>query len=219
MPEQSEHLTGDGFGSRQPTSHERMTGLPWDASYHHGSPPWDIGRPQPVVERLAAEGGLSGSVLDAGCGTGENTLHIAALGSSVLGVDIAETAIAQARAKARDRGIAAEFAVADALELGRLARTFETVLDCALCHTFDVAERPEYAASIASATAPGGTLYVLCFSDEGEDIGPHPLSRDELEAAFDRGIGWVVAAVERSRLVTRYHREGAAAWFATIHRL
>jgi SAM-dependent methyltransferase len=196
-----------------------MTGLLWDASYHHGAPPWDIGRPQPVVERLAAEGGFSGSVLDVGCGTGENTLHVAARGSAVLGVDIAETAIAQARAKAADRGIAAEFAVADALELGRLGRTFATALDCALCHTFDAAERPEYAATFASATTPGGTLYVLCFSDEGDDIGPHPVRRDELEAAFDHGTGWAVAAIEPSALVTRYHQDGAAAWIATIRRL
>jgi hypothetical protein len=108
--------------------------------------------------------------------------------------------------------------VADALDLGRLGRTFETVLDCALCHTFDGEERPRYAASVATATTHGGTLYVLCFSDEGDDIGPHPVSRDELGAAFNRGTGWALAAVEPSRVVTWYHADGATAWFATIHR-
>jgi SAM-dependent methyltransferase len=29
----------DPFGGREPTSHERMTGLPWDASYHDGHAP------------------------------------------------------------------------------------------------------------------------------------------------------------------------------------
>jgi 2-polyprenyl-3-methyl-5-hydroxy-6-metoxy-1,4-benzoquinol methylase len=33
----------------------------------------------------------------AGCGTGENALHVASLGLSVLGVDVAETALAIAR--------------------------------------------------------------------------------------------------------------------------
>src|SRR5262245_38183326 len=70
----------DPFAGRQPTSHERMSGQPWDASYHGGPAPWDIGRPQPAVVRLAAAGGFAGEVLDAGCGTGENTLHIASLG-------------------------------------------------------------------------------------------------------------------------------------------
>ena len=88
---------GDPFGGRHPTSHERMTGLPWDASYHNDAPaPWDTGRPQPAIVRLASEGGFAGAVLDAGCGTGENALHVASLGLSVLGVDVAEMALASA---------------------------------------------------------------------------------------------------------------------------
>src|SRR5690349_1328384 len=106
-------LPDDPFRGRQPTSHERMTGLPWDASYHSGAAPWDIGRPQPAIVRLASEGRFTGSVLDAGCGTGENSLHVASLRLSVLGIDVAETALAIARKKAAERGIAAEFAVAD----------------------------------------------------------------------------------------------------------
>ena len=30
-----------------------MTGLPWDASYADGPAPWDVGRPQPAVVRVA----------------------------------------------------------------------------------------------------------------------------------------------------------------------
>ncbi|MGH9408260.1 MAG: HAD family hydrolase, partial [Vicinamibacterales bacterium] len=67
-----EPVADDPFDDRSPTSHERMTGLPWDASYHHGPPPWDIGQPQPAIMRVASEGGFAGAVLDAGCGTGEN---------------------------------------------------------------------------------------------------------------------------------------------------
>ena len=85
MPERSGAPTGDPFGGREPTSHERMTGQPWDASYHDGPAPWDIGRPQPAIVRLAADGGFAGAVLDAGCGTGENALHVASLGLPVLG--------------------------------------------------------------------------------------------------------------------------------------
>jgi SAM-dependent methyltransferase len=193
-----------------------MTGLPWDASYHDGPAPWDTGQPQPAVVRLAAAGGFTGAVLDAGCGTGENALHVAALGVPVLGFDVAGTALAMARAKAAGRGIEAEFVLADALQLGRLGRTFDTVLDCGLFHTFDAAERPGYVASLASVTEPGGTLYVLCFSDEGPDTGPHPVSRDELSAAFGPGSGWQVAAIEPDRVQTRYHDDGAPAWFATV---
>jgi SAM-dependent methyltransferase len=197
-----------------------MTGQPWDASYLDGPAPWDVGRPQPAVVRIAAEGGFTGAVLDVGCGTGENTLHVAALGLPVLGVDVAGTALTIAREKADDRGIAVEFAVADALRLDRLGRTFTTVLDCGLFHTLDDDERLGYAASLAAVTAHGGTLHLLCFSEEGPDTGPHPVSRDELGAAFAPGAGWEVAEIRPDRILTRFHDDdGAPAWSATIRRI
>src|SRR5947207_6952245 len=143
--EQSRTVADDPFNDRQSTSHERMTGLPWDASYQDGPAPWDIDRPQPAVVRLASKNGFTGPVLDAGCGTGENALHVASLGLSVLGVDVAETALAIAQQKAHDRGIKVEFATADACKLECLRRKFDTVLDCGLFHTFDGDARPRYA--------------------------------------------------------------------------
>jgi SAM-dependent methyltransferase len=188
-----------------------MSGQPWDASYHDGPAPWDVGGPQPAVMRLS----FTGNVLDAGCGTGENTLHIASLGLRVLGIDVAETALTIARQTANERGLYAEFAEADALQLERLGRTFDTVLDCGLFHSFDRDERVRYAASLASVIDRDGTLYVLCFSDEGSDRGPHPVSQEEIRAAFD---GWNVVAIDAERLLTRFHDNGAAAWLATIKR-
>lgn len=167
---------------------------------------------------MASEGAFAGAVLDAGCGTGENALHVASLGVSVLGIDVAETALTIAREKAADRGIEAEFAAADAFHLERLGRTFDTVLDCGLFHSFDGNERPAYVASLASVTEHDGTAYVLCFSDEGPDRGPHPVSQDELRAAFNPSAGWTIAAIEPVRLRTRFHDDGAPAWLATIKR-
>jgi len=209
----------DPFGGRHPTSHERLTRLPWDASYQDGPAPWELGQPQPAIVRLASEDGFTGSVLDAGCGTGENALYVASLGLAVLGIDVADTALAIARAKADDRGITVEFAAGDALHLERLGRTFQTVLDCGLFHTFDADERPEYVASLTSATQHDGTLHVLCFSDQGPDTGPHPISQNELRAAFSPSTGWNVAAIEPNRLQTRYHDDGAPAWLGTMKRV
>jgi SAM-dependent methyltransferase len=218
LSERSGTPADDPFRGRHPTSHERMTGLPWDASYRGGPAPWDIGRPQPVIVRLATAGGFTGAVLDAGCGTGENALHVASLGLSVLGVDVAETALSIAREKGDARGIDVEFAAADVFQLERLGRRFETVLDCGLFHTFDGDERTRYVASLASVTKHDGTLYLLCFRDDGPDPGPHPISQEELRAVLNPSNGWDVAAIEPGRIQTRYHEEGAPAWFATIKR-
>lgn len=205
----------DPFGGRAPTSHERMTGVPWDASYDDGPAPWDFGGPQPAI--VAAAGAFTGTVLDAGCGTGENALYVASLGLPVVGVDVAETALAVAREHAAERGLDAEFVALDAFELEKLERQFDTVLDSGLLHTFDSAEKAAYARSLAAVTKPGGKLYVLCFSDAGPDTGPHPVREDELRAAF--ATGWTIASLEPARVRTRFHDEhGAPGWFAVLVR-
>lgn len=209
------------YCGRQPTSHERQAGRPWDASYLDGPAPWDIGEPQPAVLRLAREGAFAGAVLDAGCGTGENTLHVASLGLHVLGVDVAETALSAAREKATQRGLDADFLVADALHLERLGRVFDTVLDCGLFHSFDDGERADYVASLASVTGRGANLYVLCFSDVGpaERRGPHPVGDRELWSAFQPSRGWTVASVHPDWIQARFDAHGAPAWLATMKRI
>jgi SAM-dependent methyltransferase len=220
MSERMEVEAGDPYKRRQPTSHERRAGQLWDASYVDGPAPWDIGRPQPAILRLASEGAFAGAVLDAGCGTGENALHVASLGLPVVGVDVAQTAVSIAREKAAGRGLDAEFVVGDALHLDRLGAEFETVLDCGLFHTFDRDERRDYVAGLASVTSRGGDLYVLCFSDAGPGaIGPHPVSQQECRAAFTRSGGWSVACVRPDRIQTRFDARGAPAWLAKMQRI
>lgn len=219
MSEQIRPITNDAAAGRRVTSHERMTGRPWDDSYTDGPAPWDIGGPQPAIARLVDEGAFVGTVLDAGCGTGENTLHIAAAKHRVLGVDVAETALSMAREKARDRGLDAEFAYADAFQLDRLGRTFDTVLDCGLFHSFDADERKDYVASLATVSAPGGRLFLLCFSDaEPGTWGPHRISQKDLETAFSPATGWNIVSIARDRVATNFDPNGAAAWLARIER-
>src|SRR5438309_1414075 len=71
--------------------------------------PWDIGHPQPEFVKVFENGEIQGSVLDAGCGTGEHAIYLAARGHSVLGVDFAPAAIEKAKIKAHERGSSAEF--------------------------------------------------------------------------------------------------------------
>jgi SAM-dependent methyltransferase len=213
-------IGSNAFGGRQLTSHERHSGQPWDASYQDGPAPWDIEKPQPAIVQLAKAGGFAGTVLDAGCGSGENTLYLASLGIPILGVDVAENALEMARRKAQERGIEAEFAVGDGLQLEGLGRSFRTVLDCGLFHTFDAEERLRYVEGLTSVTEDGGRVHILCFSDEGADAGPHPVSRRELKAAFSSSHGWATAAVQSERIHTRFHGDdGAPAWLATMSRI
>src|SRR5712691_12380499 len=83
----------------------------WEDAYKT-VPPWDVGRPQPAFVELVKAGELnSGSVLDVGCGTGENALYLAGNGFSVTGVDLTSRAIAAARAKAAERKQRVDFRI------------------------------------------------------------------------------------------------------------
>ena len=144
---------------------------------------------------------------------------MASLGLPVLGVDVAETALTLAREKAHQRRLDTQFAVADALHLERLGRRFKTVIDSGLFHTFNAEEQAKYAQSLASAAEPGATLYVLCFSNEGPELRPHPVTRSALQAAFHIPHGWKILTINPDRIHTRFHTHGISAWLATIQRV
>jgi cyclopropane fatty-acyl-phospholipid synthase-like methyltransferase len=192
----------------------------WDSAYEVGSrAPWDIGRPQPVFVRLADGGLLRGRVLDAGCGSGEHALLAAARGADVVGVDISPRAIEQARRKAGERGLAVRFEVADALSLGELGLTFDTVIDSGLFHVFDDADRARYVTSLASVLPPGGTCYLMCFSDrQPGSLGPRRVRQEELRAAFSDGWAVTSIAAEAFEVNPGLGTPTAQAWLATIRR-
>jgi SAM-dependent methyltransferase len=193
---------------------------PWDASYTGDTPaPWDIGRPQPAFVRLADDGRLRGRLLDSGCGTGENALLAASRGADVVGIDVAPTAIARARAKAAERGLTVRFEVADALDLGQLGLAVDTVIDSGVFHVFDDEDRARYVESLAVALRSGGRCYLMCFSDQQPgDWGPRRVRADELRGAFRDG--WAVESIlaDAFEINPINGTTRAQAWLAVIRR-
>jgi len=88
-------------------------------SIYAGQPPWEIGRPQKAFLDVADR--ITGSVLDASCGTGENALFFAGRGQKVMGIDFLAEPITRAKKKASERGVTATFLVMDALALKDVA--------------------------------------------------------------------------------------------------
>jgi len=195
------------------------------ATAYAGQPPWDIGKPQRQLVDAADQ--VTGSILDAGCGTGENALYFASLGRKVTGIDYLPEPIARAKRKAADRGLTATFLVMDALSLKDLPEVFDNAIDCGLFHVFSDDDRRRYVAGLASVVKPGGRVFLLCFSDEepGEQ-GPRRITRDELEAAFSRTNGWTIENIEATRFEVRpdlqditFSEGGPKGWFVVVRRV
>ncbi len=132
-------------------------------SAYAGEAPWDIGRPQPAFQ--AAADLIAGSILEAGCGTGENALFFAGKGHAVTGFDFLEAPILAARRKAAERNLAATFMVKDALKLHEWTERFDNILDSGLFHVFSDQDRAFYVRGLKTVLKPGGRLLLLCFSE------------------------------------------------------
>ena len=122
-----------------------------------GQAPWDIGRPQQAFLTVADR--ITGSVLDAGCGTGENALYFASRGHKVTGIDFLAEPIKRAKQKAAERSLTATFLMMDALALKELPEVFDTVIDSGLFHVFGDDDRRCYVQGLASVLKRDGRLF------------------------------------------------------------
>ena len=198
------------------------------AEMYAGQAPWDTGKPQPVFVKAADK--ISGSILDIGCGPGDNALFFASRGHAVTGADFLEEPIARANRKAAERGIAATFVVKDALQLRGWMERFDSVIDSGLFHvfsnqhSFSDQDRVRYAEGLRTVLKPGGRLFLLCFSDQMPGTqGPRRVSQSELRATFSNG--WEIESIKPVRCEirpdfteVRFSEGGPKMWLAVVRR-
>jgi SAM-dependent methyltransferase len=142
----------------------------------------------------------------------------------VTGIHFVEEAIRRARSKAAARGLKVEFLLKDALTLREWDRRFATVTDFGLFHVFSDADSRRYVEGLRTVLAPGGRLFLSCFSDEQPGTeGPRRVSRQELHDAF--ADGFAIESIEPSQFEvnprlsgTSFSPGGPKTWFAIIRR-
>jgi len=202
-----------------------MTQVPTQQNFidaYAGEAPWDIGRIQFSFAKIA--GKVESPVLDAGCGTGDMAIELAAAGHTVIAFDYLKEPIRRARIKAGERGVTVDFRVADATQLVEWPERFNTVVDSGLFHVFPDDSRRSYVAGLKHVLNPGGRLFLMCFSNEEPgDFGPRRITKEELHAAF--ADGWQIESIEPACFEINpkftgasFSEGGPKSWFATVRR-
>ena len=193
------------------------------AALYAGQAPWDIGKPQKPFIGVAAQ--ITGSVLDAGCGTGDTALFFAGRGCKVTGIDFLDVPIQRAKQKAAERGVQVMFLVKDTMTLKDWTERFDNVIDSGLFHVFNDHDRRRYVEGLATVLMPGGRVFLMCFSDEEPGAqGPRRVSKKELDDAFAKG--WAIESIEPVQVEVQpdlkdftFSEGGPKAWFVVIRRL
>ncbi len=106
-------------------------------------------------ERQLIDRARGKTVLEYGCGPGTHSFRLAAVAERVVGIDISDVAIGQARERAKARGIGnTEFHVMDAEQLTFPDAAFDLVCGRAIVHHLDVKRCFE---NVARVLKPGGS--------------------------------------------------------------
>lgn len=185
----------------------------WEDDYRDGTLPWDAGVADPaLVEAVSAGRMPMGAWLEIGCGLGTDAAWLSARGNRVIGVDLAPTAIATARA--RHPGV--RFEVHDVIAEPLPGGPVDAVFDRGCFHVFDEDDRATFARRVADVLRPGGMWMSLIGSTEGppRDTGPPRRSALDVVRAVEPHLE--IVALEDSTFAT--HERAPRAWILRARR-
>lgn len=110
---------------------------------------------------------ISGTALDAGCGTGEKSIHLASLGFLVDGVDISKRAIEIAKKQNRYPDTC-KFHSGDIFKF-KTNKTYDLILDIGNFHALLPTEYTKYANLVKSLLKRSGYFVLYCHTDRAPE--------------------------------------------------
>ncbi len=156
----------------------------WEEIYKNGVTPWDAGTPEPLVIRFIEEQNIQPcSMIDLGCGAGNEAIALAKRGFRVTGVDISERAIIEAQKRAKDASVSCLFLTGNILDMS-MQQTYDFVLDRACFHFIDSEERPRYVETVKRFLRPGGLFILFTSSEHDPAKGPYQFTEQEIRNLF-----------------------------------
>jgi SAM-dependent methyltransferase len=170
---------------------EKMnTDSEWQRRYDQNDTPWDKGAPAPALVKFLHEKQIAGRVLVPGCGRGH---EVRALGTqpttSVVGLDLSDTAIAQAKeiSSQASSDMDISFIVGDFFHLpSKLKRSFDWLVEHTCFCAIEPRQRPDYVRAASTALRTGGKIFgIFYLNPETESGPPFAVSKKELSELFD----------------------------------
>jgi len=141
-----------------------------------------------LVERLLDESGISpagSTALELGCGTGGLACMLASRGFAVTGIDVAQSAIAEAKKQAAARKLQIDFRVGDLCRERLPLSAFDLVIDNHFLHCIvGVAERRFVFSSVHRALKPRGEFWIETMAGYPGMGHPDGFNMDE------KGVVW-----------------------------
>lgn len=188
MPDPDEHaraLAADALSEGDPVGwFERLYAA---ADTGAATVPWDAPEPHFLLPEWAEAGGIDGTGRDAvvvGCGLGRDAEYLAGLGFRVTAFDVSESGVAAAKRRHPDSSV--RYVTADLFDVpGDWVAAYDLVLESLTVQSLPLSLRAEAIGAVTRLVAPGGTLLVVAFGRDTEELPagpPWPLSRAEIEA-------------------------------------
>ncbi|MFN8006655.1 MAG: class I SAM-dependent methyltransferase [Terriglobia bacterium] len=159
----------------------------WDAVYRGGNHPgWDAGRPSGELQRVVEQGTVrTGRAIDLGCGSGTDAIYLASKGFDVTAIDIAPTALSQAKEKADKAGVRVRWLLADVLAAPNLG-SYEFIFDRGCYHEVRFDNSKAYVETVRKLSK-AGTLFLLLAGNPNEmtsKYSPPHVTEEEIRADF-----------------------------------
>jgi len=157
----------------------------WEQRYQTGDMPWEKGEGSPgLIDFLAAHPELPrGTVLVPGCGTGHDVRTWASAGFTVLGLDLAPSAVRIAREKTVAAGLTAEFQNTDFL-VADPPHPFDYVFEHTLFCAIDPVRRDDYVRAVLRWLSPSGQFIAVHYMLRDAKEPPFGCTQEELMERF-----------------------------------
>jgi len=190
----------------------------WNMVYRQGTPPWETGRPTGELVRFIKEGVVRPSrVLELGCGTGADAVHLARSGFEVTAVDSSPIALERARARAEHEDVLARFVLADVFEFVKTAGEFDLVYEAGFYHYMRLVDLDRLLDLLWRVTYPGSYYFALIGSTgETTESGVPQVSKEEVHDELGRLFEFV--HLRRFRFESPRRKEGYLGWSCLMRR-